>query len=234
VKLQPRPPTWLPSLLHLAHGLVAFGAGYLLAHSAVLYNAASPGSLEANVYLGAAVALALFEIGYLAYFIARRRRLRNLWREASRLVRADQFEAAKLPLTELLTYSEYRLAPQPALFALGACEEGLGRQREALVLYRRCGDFEPALRAIGMLQLERGFHEGAADALRKLVARRPDDLISVVLLALALVRGGHRDAAARALRRALELRPKSEMLIQNLSRVEAGEEPALSIERRAK
>lgn len=234
MKLQPRPPTWLPSLLHLAHGLVAFGAGYLLAQSAVLYNAAAPGSTEANVYLAASIGLAVFEIGYLVYFFARRRKLRNLWREAAQLVRADQFEAAKLPLAEILTYGEYRLAPQPVLFALGACEEGLGRDREALILYRRCGDFEAAQRAIGMLQLERGFNEAAAEALRKLVARRADDVISVVLLALALVRGGHRDAAARAIKRALELRPKSEMLLQNLSRVEAGEEPALNIERKAK
>lgn len=234
MKLQPRPPTWLPSLLHFAHGLVAFGAGYLLAQSAVLYNAAAPGSLEANVYLAAAVGLALFEAGFLVYFVARRRRLRNLWREAAQLVRAEKFESAKLPLAELLTYSEYRMAPQPALFALGACEEGLGRDREALILYRRCGDFEAAQRAIGMLQLERGFHEAAAEALRRVVARRPEDLVSVVLLALALVRGGHREAAARALKRALELRPKSEMLLQNLSRVETGEEPALTIERRAK
>lgn len=234
MKLQPRPPTWLPSMLHLAHGLVAFGAGYLLAHAAVLYNAAAPGSASANFYLAAAVGLALFEIGYFAYFIARRRKLRNLWREAGQLVKAEQFEAAKLPLTELLNYSEYRLAPQPVLFALGACEEGLGHQREALILYRRCGDYEAAVRAIGMLQLERGFNEAAAEALRKLVARRPQDLISVVLLALALVRGGHRDAATRALKRALEQRPKSEMLLQNLSRVESGEEPAMTIERKAK
>jgi len=221
-------------VLHLAHGLVAFGAGYLLAHSAVLYNAAAPGSTEANTYLAASIGLTLFEIGYFAYVIARRRRLRNLWREAAQLVRSDKFESAKLPLMELLSYSEYSLSPQSVLFALGACEEGLGRHREALVMYRRCGDFEPAVRAIGMLQLERGFNGAAADALRKLVSRRADDVISAVLLALALVRGGHHDAATRALKRALEQRPKSEMLLQNLSRVENGEEPALNIERRAK
>ncbi len=90
VKLQPRPPAWLPSVLHLAHGLVAFGAGYLLAHSAVLYNAAAPGSTEANTYLAASIGLTLFEIGYFAYVIARRRRLRNLWREAAQLVRAPR------------------------------------------------------------------------------------------------------------------------------------------------
>lgn len=232
MKLQPRPPSWLPSALHLAHGLIAGGAGYLLGYAAVLYNAAEPGSPQAMMYLGFAGLLALFEAGFLVYLFARRRRLRNLWRNAAELTRSEQYEAAQGPLTELLTFSEYRLAPQPVLFGLGACAEGLGDERGALVLYRRCGDFEPAVRAIGMLQLERGFNEGAAEALRKLVARRPDDVLSTVLLALALVRGGHLDAARRVLERAAIRRPKSEMLTQNLARVNRGEEPSLSIERR--
>ncbi|MBK9976122.1 MAG: hypothetical protein IPP14_15215 [Planctomycetes bacterium] len=232
MKLQPRPPAWLPSMLHIAHGLIAGGAGYLLARSAVLYLAAAPGSPESLLYLSASAGLTLFELAYLAYIWVRRRRLRNLWRDAARLTRAEQFEAAQLPLIELLTFTEYRLSPQPVLFALGACAEGQGKHREALVLYRRCGDFEPAVRAIGMLQLERGFNEGAAEALRKLIARHPGDVITAVLLGLALVRGGHRDAAERVLKRALELRPKSAMLVQNLLRVQTGQEPGLQIERK--
>jgi len=234
VKRQPRTPSWLPALLHLAHGLVAGGAGYLLASSAVLYTAAAPGSVESTVYLGATAALALFEIGFLCYLWARRRRMRRLWREAAALTAAERYEEAREPLLELLQFSTYRLGPQPVLFALGACTEGLGKEREALVLYRRCGDYEPALRAIGMLQLERGFNEGAAEAFRKLLARRKGDTLSAVLLALALVRGGHREAARKSLERALQARPRSEMLLQNLVRVSAGEEPSLNIERPAR
>jgi tetratricopeptide (TPR) repeat protein len=219
-------------MLHLAHGLVAGGAGYLLASAAVLYNAAAPGSSQALTYLALSSGLAMFEVGFLAYLWARRRKMRKLWGEARGLLASDRFEEAEAPLMELLQFSTYRLSPQPVLFALGACNEGQGKQREALVLYRRCGEYEPAVRAIGMLQLERGFNEGAAEAFRKLLARRKDDVLTSVLLALALVRGGHRDAAIRMLRRVLEHRPKSEMLIQNLTRVNNGEEPSLSIERR--
>lgn len=231
MKRPPHPPTWLPALLHLAHGLVAGGAGYLLASSTVLYTAAAPGSLAANVYLAALIGLGLFEIGFVAYLWARRRRMRRLWREAREALQAGRFEHAQAPLLELLEFSTYRLAPQPVLFALGACNESQGKQREALAFYRRCGSYEPAIRAVGMLQLERGFNEGAAEAFRRLLARRSGDVLTTVLLALALVRGGHAEAAQRTLRRALERRPKSEMLRQNLSRVENGDEPSLSIDR---
>ncbi|MBX3474229.1 MAG: tetratricopeptide repeat protein [Planctomycetes bacterium] len=234
MKLRPQPPSWLPTVLHLAHGMIAFGAGYLLSNAAVLYMAAAPGSTESLVYLAGAIALAMFEAGFLAWIFLRRRRLRNLWREAAALTRAEKFEQARLPLLDILAFNEYRMRPQPVLFALGACDEGLGRHRQALVFYRRCGEFEPAQRAIGMLQLERGLPEAAAEAMRKVVARHPDDVIAVVVLAIALTRGGHMEAAARVIKRALELRPKSEMLRQNLSRVESGQEPALTIDRKAK
>ncbi|MCA8947775.1 MAG: hypothetical protein KDB29_16185, partial [Planctomycetes bacterium] len=117
----------------------------------------------------------------------------------------------------------------PVLFALGSVAEGQGNEREAMVLYRRCGDFPAALRAMGLLQLERGLNESAADALRKLVARRPQDVFSTVLLALALFRSGSQEASRRVLERALEARPKSEMLRVNLSRVELGEEPVFEL-----
>lgn len=234
MKLQPNAPAWLPALFHLAYGLIAGGLGYALAYSAVQYNHAAPGSTEAVALLGASVLITLLEISFLAYLWALRRKMRGLWREAARLIDEDKFEQAQTPLIELLQYRHYRMAPQPVLFALGACAEGQGKHREALVLYRRCAGYEPAMRAIGMLQLERGMNESAAEALRKLIARNPDDIISAVLLALALMRGGHGDAASRGLKRALERRPKSELLRQNLARVERGEEPSLTIERKAK
>jgi hypothetical protein len=53
--------------------------------------------------------------------------------------------------------------------------------------------------------------------------------MGTVLLALALFRGGHQAAARKVLQRALEKRPKSEMLRVNLSRVEKGEEPAFEL-----
>ncbi len=216
-------------ILHLAHGLIAGGVGYMLAYAAVIYTYSEPGSARSNVAIFAAIALALFEVAFFVYLVLRRRRLRRLWAEAAELLKREQFEAARATLIELLGYAEYKLAPQPVLFALGSCAEAMDNQREAMVLYRRCGDFTPALRAIGMLQLERGLNESAADALRKLVARRPQDTLSVVLLALALFRMGSHEAAMRVLQRGLERRPKSEMLRVNLERVERGEEPGFEL-----
>ena len=230
--MKPLPQTsfWLPISLHLAHGLVAGGIGYMLAYAAVLYTHATPGSIESTVAILATAALAIFEIAFFAYLILRRRRMRRLWAEAANLIRREEWQAARYTLKELLRYPEYRLAPAPVLFALGSCAEGSGEQREAMVLYRRCGQFPAALRAIGLLQLQRGLPESAAEALRKLVARRPEDTLAVVLLSLALVRGGQREAAIKVLQRALEKRPKSEMLKQNLARIERADEPGFELD----
>lgn len=230
MKRLPQTPSWLPITLHLAHGLIACGVGYMAAYAAVIYTYAEPGSMRSTVAILVSAGMVVFEIAFFVYLILRRRRMRRLWAEASQMIRDEQWEAASYVLKELLKYSEYRLAPAPVLFALGSVAEGRGDEREAMVLYRRCGDFPAALRAIGILQLERGLNDSAADALRKLVARRPQDTFSVVLLALALFRGGGHEAARKVLERAVERRPRSEMLRLNLSRVEKGEEPVFELD----
>jgi predicted Zn-dependent protease len=208
---------------------VAGGVGYMAGYAAVIYAHAEPGSVRSGIAIVAAFALAVFEVAFVVYLVMRRRKMRRLWAEASELIKREQWQVAQFTLKQLLGYTEYKLAPQPVLFALGACAEGLGEEREAMVLYRQCGDFPAALRAIGMLQLHRGLNDSAAEALRKLVARRPDDVFSVVLLALALYRTGSHDAAAKVIKRGLERRPKSEMLRVNLARVERGEEPEFEL-----
>ncbi|MBZ0137199.1 MAG: hypothetical protein K8I27_12605 [Planctomycetes bacterium] len=230
MKRLPHTPSWLLVSLHLAHGLIAAGVGYMAGYAAVIYMHAEPGSVRSLVAVFAIGALVVFEVGFIAYLIMRRRKMRRLWGDASALIKREQWEAARITLQQLLGYPEYRLAPAPVLFALGSCHEGQGNDREAMVLYRRCGEFPAALRARGLLQLERGLNESAAEALRSLVARRPDDTFSTVLLALALVRSGSHSAAQKLLERALERRPKSEMLRMNLSRVEKGEEPSFDLE----
>ena len=229
MKRLPHTPSWLPISLHLAHGLIAGGVGYMAAYAAVIYTASEPGSTRSMVAVLVSGGLIIFELAFFAYLILRRRRMRRLWADASTMIKAEQWDGARYTLSELLKYSEYKLAPAPVLFALGSVAEGQGNEREAMVLYRRCGDFPAALRAMGLLQLERGLNESAADALRKLVARRPQDVFSTVLLALALFRSGSQEASRRVLERALEARPKSEMLRVNLSRVELGEEPVFEL-----
>lgn len=229
MKRLPHTPSWLPISLHLAHGLIAGGVGYMAAYAAVIYTASEPGSMRSSVAIVMSAGLIIFEFAFFAYLILRRRRMRRLWSEAAAMIKAEQWEGARYTLRELLKYSEYKLAPAPVLFALGSVAEGQGDEREAMVLYRRCGDFSAALRSIGLLQLERGLNDSAADALRKLVAHRPQDTFSVVLLALALFRGGNHEASAKVLQRALERRPKSEMLRLNLSRVENGDEPLFEL-----
>jgi len=229
MKRLPQTPSWLPITLHLAHGLIAGGVGYMAAYAAVIYTHTEPGSMRSSIAILSSAGLIVFEIAFFAYLILRRRRMRRLWAEASEMIKREEWQVARYTLKELLKYSEYKLAPAPVLFALGSVEEGQGNEREAMVLYRRCGEFPAALRAMGLLQLERGLNDSAADALRKLVARRPQDTFSVVLLALALYRAGNRSAAKKVLERALERRPKSEMLRVNLSRVENGEEPVFEL-----
>ena len=230
MKRLPQTPSWLPISLHLAHALVAGGVGYMAGFAAVIYMHAEPGSVRSLIAVFAVLALGIFEVAFIAYLILRRRRMRRLWADASELIKREEWEAAQITLQQLLRYPEYRLAPAPVLFALGSCHEGRGDERAAMVLYRRCGDFPAALRAWGLLQLERGFNESAAEALRKLVARRPDDTFSTVLLAVALYRAGSHSAAGKVLERGLERRPKSEMLRVNLSRVEQGQEPSFDLD----
>ncbi|MBX3461500.1 MAG: tetratricopeptide repeat protein [Planctomycetes bacterium] len=232
MKPLPKPPIWLPGLLHLAHGLVAGGVGYMLAYAGTMWWASEPGSPRAALVLAAALALAVFEGAFFVFWIARRRRMRRLWREAAAALKREDYQSAQVHLLELAGFLEYRMAPQPVLFSLGVAHEGMGNEREALVLYRRCGDFAPALRAIGVLQLSRGLNDSAAEALRRLVARYPQDLSATIALTLALVRGGHAGAAEKVLLRALEKRPKSEMLKVNLQRVKEGKEPAFELDNR--
>ncbi len=229
MKPLPKPPIWLPGVLHLAHGLVAGGVGYMLAFAGTAWWSSEPGSPRATAVLVGAVLLAIFEGAFLVFWFARRRRMRRLWRDAALALKRDDQETAQVSLLELSRFLEYRMAPQPVLFALGVANEGMGRERDALVLYRRCGDFPPALRAIGVLQLARGLNESAAEALRKLVAKHPNDLSATIALTLALFRAGHHNAARKVLQRALARRPKSEMLRVNLARVEKGDEPAFEL-----
>ena len=230
MKRLPHTPSWLPISLHLAHGLVAGGVGYMAGFAGVIYMHAEPGSIRSMIAVFAVAALVVFEVAFVTYLVLRRRKMRRLWADASELIKREQWEAAQITLQQLLRYPEYRLAPAPVLFALGSCHEGQGNEHKALVLYRRCGDFPAALRARGLLQLERGLNDSAADALRKLVARRPDDTFSTVLLAVALFRSGNHSAAQKVLERALERRPKSEMLRVNLSRVQEGQEPSFELD----
>lgn len=230
MKPLPRPPIWLPGLLHIAHGLIAGGVGYTLAYTGTAWWASEPGSPRAALALALALALAIFEGAFFVFWVARRRRMRRLWRDAAAALKRDDFASAQVHLLELSGFLEYRMAPQPVLFALGVANEGLGNEREALVLYRRCGEFAPALRAIGVLQLARGLNDSAAEVLRKLVAKYPQDLSATIALTLALVRGGHATAAEKVLERALARRPKSEMLKVNLQRVKEGKEPAFELD----
>ncbi len=100
--------------------------------------------------------------------------------------------------------------------------------RNAALLYRRCGDYPPALLNLGVLMLLRGSNDRAAEALRKFSARVPDDTSSAIMLAMALYRGGKIDAALSTLRSRLARRPSSPLLKKNIERLERGEEPALT------
>lgn len=222
-------PSWQLYLFHLGHGLVAGGVGYVAAYSATIYTASAPGSPEHLFWLMAAIALIVFEVAFLAYIVLRRRRMRRLWRDAQALAKSERYAEAKGMLLQLSHYMEYRIRPEPLYVALASVAEGLGEWREAAVFYRRCGDYPPALLNLGVLMLLRGSNNRAAEALRKFSARVPQDTSSAIMLAMALYRSGKVDAALSTLRSRLARRPNSPLLKRNVERLEAGEEPALTI-----
>lgn len=208
---------------------MAGGLGYAFAYSAVLYVAAEPGSTRSTLAISAAVCLATFETGFLVWLIMRRIKMRRLWREAAQLSYQKQFAESREVLVQLLEFPEYKLNPASVLFALGVASEALGETRQAQRLYRRAGDYPPALQALGLLLLEQGINQRAAQVLRKAAARRPDDLPLATALAMALFRAGRVDAAVSTLESRLRRRPNSRLLKQNLERLEAGEEPSLQV-----
>ncbi|MDC1141995.1 hypothetical protein OAU50_02810 [Planctomycetota bacterium] len=225
----PKPPTWLPATLHIAHGLVAGGVGYMLSYAGVLYWHAEPHSKRGYLLLAAAIILALFEVSFFVYLALRKRKMRHAWADAAKYLKQDEFHAARISLLELLQYPEYKYAPAPVLFALGTVEQQLGNERQAQILYRRCGDFPAALKALGMMLIGNGNYHRASVVLRKLVGRAPTDAFANLLLANALFLNGKRGAAEKVIYKALELRPKSQLLRNNLERVQDGVAPTTEL-----
>ncbi|MCC6573981.1 MAG: tetratricopeptide repeat protein [Planctomycetes bacterium] len=216
-------------LFHVGHGLVAAGVGYIAAFSATAYSHTAPGSPEHIFWLATSASLIIFEAAFIVYVVARRRRMKRLWKDAEALTRAHQYDAARANLLQLTNYMEYRLKPERVFLSLGALAEAQEDWREAALCYRRCGDYPPALLNLGVLMLLRGANDRAAEALRKFSARVPEDTSSAIMLAMALYRSGKIDAALSTLRSRLARRPSSPLLKKNVERLERGEEPALTI-----
>lgn len=225
---------WISLSLNLAHGVVAFGVAYLLTNLTLIYHTAAPGSAESIISGALWVAGVVFEIAFIVYVVLRKRKIRRIWRDATQATREGDFVTARALAAQLLAYWEYKLNPAPVYFAMAVASEGMEQSREAQVLYRRAGDYPPALINLGVLMLERGGNDRAAEALRRYIARVPQDLSAVVLLSIALYRGGKAEAAKGVLKKRLAQRPNSPLLKRNLEKLELGEEPALSLQPVAK
>ncbi|MCC6152056.1 MAG: hypothetical protein IT461_17530 [Planctomycetes bacterium] len=225
---------WISLSLNLAHGVVAFGIAYLLTNLTLIYHTAAPGSADSIMAGALWIAGAIFEVAFVAYVILRKRKMRRIWRMATQATRDGDFATARALAVQLLAYWEYKLNPAPVFFAMAVASEGMDQTREAQVLYRRAGDYPPALINLGVLMLERGGNDRAAEALRRYIARVPQDLSAVVLLSIALHRSGKNEAAKGVLKKRLEQRPNSPLLKRNLEKLEQGEEPALSLQPVAK
>lgn len=225
---------WISLSLNLAHGVVAFGIAYLLTNLTLIYHTAAPGSAESIVSAALWIAGVIFEITFIVYVVLRKRKIRRIWRDATQATRQGDFVTARALAAQLLAYWEYKLNPAPVYFAMAVASEGMEQSREAQVLYRRAGDYPPALINLGVLMLERGGNDRAAEALRRYIARVPQDLSAVVLLSIALYRGGKTEAAKGVLKKRLAQRPNSPLLKRNLEKLELGEEPALSLQPVAK
>ena len=225
---------WISLSLNLAHGVIAFGIAYLLTNLTLIYHTAAPGSAESIVSAALWIAGVIFEITFIVYVVLRKRKIRRIWRDATQATREGDFVTARALAAQLLAYWEYKLNPAPVYFAMAVASEGMEQSREAQVLYRRAGDYPPALINLGVLMLERGGNDRAAEALRRYIARVPQDLSAVVLLSIALYRGGKAEAAKGVLKKRLAQRPNSPLLKRNLEKLELGEEPALSLQPVAK
>ncbi|MEE9312025.1 MAG: tetratricopeptide repeat protein, partial [Planctomycetota bacterium] len=97
------------------------------------------------------------------------------------------------------------------------------------ILFRRCGDLPAAQKALGMMLIESGMNHRASDVLRKLVSKRPNDAIANLLLAIALFHDGKHAASEKIIRKALERRPKSQLLRNNFERVQDGIPPSTEL-----
>lgn len=225
---------WISLSLNLAHGVVAFGVAYLLTNLTLIYHTAAPGSAESIISGALWVAGVVFEIAFIVYVVLRKRKIRRIWREATQSTRDGDFATARALAAQLLSYWEYKLNPAPVYYAMAVASEGLEQSREAQVLYRRAGDYPPALINLGVLMLERGGNDRAAEALRRYIARVPQDLSAVVLLSMALYRLGKMEAAKGVLKKRLAQRPNSPLLKRNIEKLERGEEPVLSLQPVAK
>ncbi len=225
---------WISLSLNLAHGVIAFGIAYMLTNLTLVYSTAAPGSVESLIAGALWIAGAIFEIAFVAYVILRKRKIRRIWRDATQATRDGDFATARALAAQLLSYWEYNVNAAPAFFAMAVASEGLDEWRQAQVLYRRCGDYPPALINLGVLMLERGGNERAAESLRRYIARVPQDLSAVVLLSIALYRGGKLEAAKGVLKKRLAERPNSPLLKRNIEKLEQGEEPALALQPVAK
>lgn len=225
---------WISLSLNLAHGVVAFGVAWMLTNLTLVYFHAAPGSTESILAAAAWVMGVIFEGAFVVYVVLRKRRIRRIWREATQATRDGDFATARALAAQLLAYWEYKLNPAPVFFAMAVASEGLGEWHQAQVLYRRAGDYPPALINLGVLMLERGGNDRAAEALRRYIARVPQDLSAVVLLSIALYRGGKIEPAKGVLKKRLAERPNSPLLKRNLEKLEQGEEPALSLQPVAK
>lgn len=219
--------SWLPVALHLAHALVVFGLAYALTSLTILWHHAAPNSTESLLFGAAWIGGAILELALVVYLFLRKARIKRIWADATTATRSGDFATARALAAQLLAYWEYTLNPAPAYYAMAVASEGMGEGREAAVLYRRAGDYPPALLNLGVLLLERGANDRAAEALRRYMARTQQDLSSVVLLSMALYRSGKIEAAKGVLRKKLAERPASPLLKRNLERLDRGEEPAL-------
>lgn len=227
---QPK-PSWIISLLHLAHAALVFGGFYLLSALSTLYLRTAPADPLGWLLLFALIALGIVEVGLVSYLYLRRQRIRRLWKDGERLARAGRFEESREALVQLSAYIEYQLTPEPLHCALAAASEGLNDTRAAMLLYRRCGDYPPALVNLGVLALQQGLYARAVESFRRAMARMPGDSLLPVMLAMAHYRAGNIEAARSTIKARLALRPNALLYKQNLERLERGEEPSFSVQR---
>ena len=201
-------------------GLMLFGA-FALCH---LWR-----SIVFSRYVPAAVCASLALV--FSFVTSTRRGEAELWALDPYNSGLQAFEAGRHDVAERKLRLAYAYVPNNAElnFALGNLHLTRGEQRQATEFYTRtlqlAGQHEGAFNNLGLMALDDERWDAAATLFTSALTLEPNDPKTRYLLARALFGGGEIDAAAREIRRSLELAPAQPEFLQLEEQIRAAAAP---------
>ncbi len=189
-------------LLWLANGLFGGVLAFSLTSTAVwLWRNTAAGITPVVFALGLLLSA---QIAIAWWGIARTRRIRRLVALGRMALLKRDTEGARAALTALISFPEYKAAPESVLYGLAVADVMDGQEDRAIELLRACGAHVAALELRAVLYLRRGLPERARRITSILVERRPGDPLIWVLAAAAEQAAGNRADSEALIEQAAE------------------------------